>query len=223
MEQQQQFAFDSTDNDNVIPREAYKAMMADILAKDPLKSSSDHDKTTSSSAAGGRGSKRKSFVADNGTKYYWDDEEECWVEDNEENNDSDKEQDHHDGDSSDEAESDEEKGKNGIPASEAVGGAVQKRKRNKKKKAKKAAGNWVYVTGLPLNVTVDEVKNHFSKVRVFVSTTRFTYFVDNYMILWFGRLTVSCELKHGFNICYVGWSDSDESFGSNVKDKTLQR
>jgi hypothetical protein len=42
----------------------------------------------------------------------------------------------------------------------------QKRKRNKKKKKKaKGPNNWIYISGLPKDATLEEVKAHFGKVR----------------------------------------------------------
>lgn len=44
------------------------------------------------------------------------------------------------------------------------GATAQKRKRNRKKKARKIPNHWVYITGLPTDVTIEEMKAHFSKV-----------------------------------------------------------
>ena len=43
-------------------------------------------------------------------------------------------------------------------------GVVQKRKRKKKQKKAKGISNWIYISGLPMDVTVEEIRDHFSKV-----------------------------------------------------------
>lgn len=43
-------------------------------------------------------------------------------------------------------------------------GVVQKTKRKKKQKKAKGPNNWIYVSGLPVDVTLEEIKDHFSKV-----------------------------------------------------------
>lgn len=120
--------------------------------------------------------KKKYFVADDGKRYIWDDEEDDWIE--------------HEGSVSSEdedegASSDEEGGNTASATKGGAGearkstaevkgdGAGEKEKRIRKKKNKKrragtdgngASTTWVYVTGLPKDVTIDEIKDHFSKV-----------------------------------------------------------
>ena len=66
-----------------------------------------------------------------------------------------------------EAEEEEDDDDDGIIA-ENVGkegdGVVQKTKRKKKQKKAKGPNNWIYVSGLPVDVTLEEIKDHFSKV-----------------------------------------------------------
>jgi HIV Tat-specific factor 1 len=52
----------------------------------------------------------------------------------------------------------------GATAGAGAEGVVKPKRKNKKKKARKGPTPWVYVTGLPPDVTFEEIKNHFSKV-----------------------------------------------------------
>ena len=67
-----------------------------------------------------------------------------------------------------EAEEEEDDDDDGIIAeTENVGkegDGVQKTKRKKKQKKAKGPNNWIYVSGLPVDVTLEEIKDHFSKV-----------------------------------------------------------
>jgi hypothetical protein len=142
------------------PNEAYRSMIADITSKEAAKQAENPSYDQDGELLPG---KKKTFVADNGIRYCWDDEEECWIEDTEfHDNEGDHDKEDHD---SDEESDDDDQHQAGAAESKTEGaGAAQKRKRNKKKKPKKVVNNWVYVSGLPLNVTVEEVKDHFSKV-----------------------------------------------------------
>jgi hypothetical protein len=92
---------------------------------------------------------KKSFIADDGKCYKWDDEENDWVEDNDMNeSDDDAEEDI----IQTAAEEDDTTEKGKLP------------KRKRKKNKSKAPKNWVYITGLPANITLAELKDHFSKV-----------------------------------------------------------
>ena len=56
-------------------------------------------------------------------------------------------------------------GKNTIKTTESASTEVKpKKKKRSKKKAKKGPNTWVYIAGLPADVTADEIKEHFSKV-----------------------------------------------------------
>lgn len=43
-------------------------------------------------------------------------------------------------------------------------GVIQKRKRKKKQKKPKGISNWIYICGLPKDITLEEIRDHFSKV-----------------------------------------------------------
>jgi hypothetical protein len=109
---------------------------------------------------------KRYFTADNGKRYVWDNAENDWVED--------------EGILSDSEDSNEGavivgggKSETNVdkigPGSESVETANPK-KRKKKNKQKNTSwksnsdGLWIYVTGLPSDVTVEEIKSHFSKV-----------------------------------------------------------
>ena len=42
----------------------------------------------------------------------------------------------------------------------------EKRKRKNKSKSKVTKG-WIYITGLPADITIEEMKSHFSKVKFY--------------------------------------------------------
>eukprot|EP01032_Pedospumella_encystans_P028254 gene28254-31913_t len=130
----------------------------------------------------------KIYIADNGQRYVWDDEEQDWVEDetSEDMNENpalevasakssevknkrklDKVSGHTnpDDDSGDEGEEHDAEGNNNKadPNSSNSGDNKPKKKRSKKK-SKKGPNTWVYITGLPPDVTAQEIKEHFSKV-----------------------------------------------------------
>jgi hypothetical protein len=116
---------------------------------------------------------KKYLTTDDGKRYVWDDEENDWVENEDASSSSD------DSDDENEDEAAPGKGKEPVLASgekDLQAPAEQSsRKRKKKKKSKKKTGDdwsnsnaslWVYVTGLPSDVTVEEVKAHFSKASI---------------------------------------------------------
>eukprot|EP01038_Epipyxis_sp_PR26KG_P012008 gene12008-16076_t len=127
---------------------------------------------------------KKSFIADNGLKYYWDNAEQDWVEDDGENdvNDEDDTNINDNKDDSDEIEgfdsskkrkavmisitTHQESEKDNEANDEDNNDSQQqqvKRKRGKAK-GKKKPTTWVYVSGLPPDITSDEIMSHFSKV-----------------------------------------------------------
>lgn len=118
---------------------------------------------------------KRSFTADDGKCFVWDDAENDWVEDenpsgsepsdNEDGSWKKKKQADASGTASDCLEADCD-GPSAVDETEDEKAATRKRKKKKKSGSWKdnAAGLWVYVTGLPADVTVEELKAHFSKV-----------------------------------------------------------
>jgi HIV Tat-specific factor 1 len=112
---------------------------------------------------------KKSFVADDGVRYMWDEAEQTWIED-------DDQEDRDDDDEDDDDDDDEEGHTQGGPGGNrgsivldqtdtSVPDEKKKRKKRKQRRPKKQAANmWVYITGLPADTTLDEIKAHFSKV-----------------------------------------------------------
>mmetsp|Transcript_7807 Transcript_7807/g.27704 ORF Transcript_7807/g.27704 Transcript_7807/m.27704 type:complete len:516 (+) Transcript_7807:86-1633(+) len=105
--------------------------------------------------------KNKTFVGDDGKHYGWDGDE--WVE----------------VDAADVDEDDEAAGDDAAPApAVAVADAAADKKRDEKKKKrdkqkekkkgwdKNASKCWIYIEGVPSDVTLDELKDHFCKVGV---------------------------------------------------------
>ena len=128
---------------------------------------------------------KKCFVADDGLRYEWDDEEQNWVL--AENDDDDQplmdEEDADGGDSryrkrkdvqrgdpdseieeADELDDNEYGEEVNTSVKESNGTSTKEKTKRKKRKKNKGPNLWVYITGLPPNVTVDEIKDHFSKV-----------------------------------------------------------
>ena len=124
---------------------------------------------------------RKSFTADNGIRYYWDDKEQDWVEadendilefgqaeskgnkrelDDGSDSDSDEENDRQDSD----RKGKESKDAKVDPADNSGDAEKAKKRKNRKKKKRKGPNNWIYVTGLPKDITFEEIRDHFSKV-----------------------------------------------------------
>jgi hypothetical protein len=120
---------------------------------------------------------KKSFVSDEGERYKWDEEEQEWVADDDmeiegegdtENEGHRKDRKRSSVDAEMEEESDEEEHDTaGVKEESEKANEKPKRKRSKKKK-KKGPNTWVYVSGLPANVTEEEMKDHFSKVFPFL-------------------------------------------------------
>jgi len=129
-------------------------------------------------------SSKKSFVADNGISYVWDDVENDWIEADDDDDDvDDYNDDHYDKSDvkaktgTDDPKAHAHKRKHDADADvQSEGKATidnddhpkdkdkEKKKRRNKKKHKKLPSTWVYITGLPPDVTVEELKDHFSKV-----------------------------------------------------------
>lgn len=76
-----------------------------------------------------------------------------------------------DGEDAEEEEDDDDDGIVAESAGKDGDGVVQKTKRKKKQKKAKGPNNWIYVSGLPVDVTLEEIKDHFSKVCMHVLMT----------------------------------------------------
>jgi len=116
---------------------------------------------------------KKSFVADDGVRYVWDEDEDDWVEGDESDDEIDDQVIGKGGDDEDEdghisKKSTATKATGNAPARtvDEHGNEVlkPKRVRKNKNKKKKPVNNWVYITGLPGDITEDELKDHFSRV-----------------------------------------------------------
>lgn len=74
-----------------------------------------------------------------------------------------------DGNEEDEEEEDDNKE---DETDKVANGVVQKRKRKKKQKKNKGPNNWIYISGLPADISIEEIRDHFAKV-VFLSSLWF--------------------------------------------------
>lgn len=123
-----------------------------------------------------KGGELKEFVNDEGIRHVWDVEMDGWVVAEEEEEDT-------EGTVGDDQASTGQKTSEFLKELDVDGqgpdgegdSKPEKRKRNKKKKKtnnewSSTSSLWVYVNNLPLDVTVDEVKAHFSKVRTCTCT-----------------------------------------------------
>ena len=182
------------DEDDTTPQASFAQYQAAMAAKQAalaaISGGNNQSKSSDNVGQVPLGSK-KAFRADSGVKYQWDDVENDWVEC--ENDDGDDEEevaepvkvvakvassssssskkrppltDDANGDDDDDGEDeDDADGTTGATSeSSATGQVAPKRKRNKKKKKKAAPTFWLYVSGLPKDVTMEEIKEHFSKV-----------------------------------------------------------
>ena len=120
---------------------------------------------------------KRSFQADDGKHFVWDNEENEWVEDENPSGSEDSDE--------EEAPNAGKKAHESVDTSEEQAADTQatgqKRKRKKKKKSgwkENASGLWIYVTGLPSDVTAEELKSHFSKVSVCVVFVRLLLIAD---------------------------------------------
>ena len=150
-----------------------------------------NDNAVSSGIAGSSStSNKKSFIADNGISYVWDDVENDWIEADDDDDVDDNNDDHddmsgmkaktgtddskahlqkrkHNADDDDGDDDDQCVGKETTDTdnhSKEKEKEKEKKKRRNKKKHKKLPSTWVYITGLPPDVSVEELKDHFSKV-----------------------------------------------------------
>lgn len=125
-----------------------------------------------------RQKKEKEVASKENQRIYWDDAEQSWVEKEDDEivpgEDSTLEQaskrrrtidnDQNDFMQEDEEEEEEDGAELTVTSDQQSAAAKKKRKKRKNKKAQK---NWVYITGLPADVTAEEINAHFSKVCYF--------------------------------------------------------
>lgn len=128
------------------------------------------------------------FEGDDGTRYRWDEDEEDWIvadPDDTRFNDDDQSQSSanqqtnskkrqrddnngNDGDDDDLQQLDDNASQADSTTDQTENAATelakQKKKRKPRKKKNKGPNTWIYVDGLPPDVTYDEIKQHFSKV-----------------------------------------------------------
>lgn len=170
-EEAMRVAFLKTENANELENQVFVTDFDHVKAL--------HDSITATSSSSGGRADRKTYVADNGQKYSWDEEENDWMEEDEDDaslegtavaDPAHKKRKAMENDSDDEAdERPEQTGSKGAPddGKAAIGGEIKPKKKRSKKKVKKGPNTWVYVSGLPPDVTAEEIKNHFSKVKFY--------------------------------------------------------
>jgi len=150
-------------------KEAYMSIKAEQEAYENMSRLNDSNiaQDTALPKTSTKTTKEKKFTTDDGVQLYWDEDEGDWVVDENPSDTEENEKKIEDNECSDEEEDDHNKAArtnndndNNMPNPDSTHGKEAKKKR--KKKAKK--GNWVYISGLPLDTTIDEVKDHFSKV-----------------------------------------------------------
>jgi len=122
-------------------------------------------------SASSSSSVKKVFTADDGLKYLWDEEEQDWVEYDGDSGDEDEEEDNDDDDDDkDERKRDKKKvsfndnDKNDDTTKAVPSDNNDNKQKKRKRKNKKGPNTWVYVTGLPADVTTEEIQSHFGKV-----------------------------------------------------------
>lgn len=168
----------------------FKVEQEDKLNHAPGSSDDAAVAETSTKGAGGAASSSSSarsadkrLIADNGKKYCWDDEEQDWVEDdsegmpvssgqllataaNEATHKKRKDSQRDDDNGSCGREDDANDNNSGNESQGSTHNNNREDNRPKKKRAakkKKGPNNWVYVTGLPSDITMEEIQAHFSK------------------------------------------------------------
>jgi hypothetical protein len=117
----------------------------------------------------------KEFVNDDGIRHVWDTELDDWVvaeagDDSANDEEGGVQKEEKKTKETSEFFKELDDGKNGEKSSSALDdNKPEKRKRKKKKKSNdwsSSSNMWVYVNNLPLDVTIEEIKNHFSKVSI---------------------------------------------------------
>lgn len=135
---------------------AFQAKSAEIKKKEQeLKNKNNDNKAESSSIL------NKSFVADNGIRYVWDAEDQDWIEADDDYDDKDEFSDE-DGD----VVSSKKRGINEVDDNLNDSKPETRKRKRKNKNKNKAQAHWVYITGLPHDVTAEELNEHFSKVGI---------------------------------------------------------
>jgi hypothetical protein len=124
-----------------------------VFVEDEVKLQTQYPPTTA-------GREKKRFVADSGVRYMWDDALQDWVEDETLSQ------------SGSDEEDEEENENDGEVDGKSTGDGTEKKKKKKKKKRDTSewkdlsgAKFWIYIENLPLDITSEELKAHFSKVR----------------------------------------------------------
>jgi len=107
----------------------------------------------------------KSFVADTGIRYIWDEEDQDWIEADDDYDEKDVFSDEEEGDLNFNSKKRGFGEINQDSNNNEVKTETRKRKRKNKNK-NKAQAHWVYITGLPPDVTSEELNEHFSKVGI---------------------------------------------------------
>lgn len=182
------------DDDGPVPARAYEDMLKEQHARimqqqDEEEGGQGGERNVNKAKA----KAKRSFVADDGVRYCWDDEEQDWVVDDDPDPSDDEEEEEEgnpqdrgplvgsrvgskakasaeskgDAEGDDDDDDDGEEGKEGGGAQDqGAGGGAEKRRRKRKNRKGKAKGPslWVYISGLPHDVTPEELKAHFSKV-----------------------------------------------------------
>lgn len=142
-------------------------------AKSVFEAHEDDDAMAKASDEFFRPKKDRHFTADDGTRYRWNDVDQEW-EAMEGHGDHSEDDESRGGDNGargagneeeddGEGEEDDSDAESHTKARHDGGNAEQKKKRKKRKK-KSLPNTWVYVSGLPGNISCEEIKEHFSKV-----------------------------------------------------------
>lgn len=158
--------FDVHDNEPT-PKQRYLEMLDEEMKRNSEAGLNAGVDSKNKDGIGGVGGKR-SFLADDGTKYCWDEEEKDWVEGSS-GSEAETEENELPTFSADIGESSHKEGLEEIVREdksniEGDGEPSAKRRRTRKKKVKKVSGSWVYISGLPMDCTLDEIQQHFTKV-----------------------------------------------------------
>ena len=176
------------------PRKAYEQAFPDIMKAQAAAAAGGGEGGSNTQITDLPADDLKTYIADNGQKYVWDEEENDWIEAEEEDEDApvgdkatdsskvvamratdkkrkvDASNDIMEGSDQEDDELNNSTANAlgtgtgiGTEATATLEGDKPKKKRSKKK-AKKGPNTWVYVSGLPPDVTPQEIKDHFSKV-----------------------------------------------------------
>ena len=203
-EENMRLAFLKTENENEIEKqvfvEDFDPSKAFPIPKEMLERSATSTAAAASSAPTEESGDQKVYIADNGQRYVWDDEEDDWVEEdaseaiasastsqtavsaaitgnNKRKGPPGKSSENKNPDD----DSEEEGEDNGVEGDKTE--VLKPKKKRSKKKAKKGPNTWVYITGLPPDITVQELKDHFSKVSNTSKSLPFCYLSESRCIV----------------------------------------